>query len=131
MELSNEEQIYQLIREKVNDPYLSRYIISLKNDIERKETLEYHVDRWNKISAKYFSVKHSNYNKYSLIWDKTDYIVKVDHMLDFYNATGLSYQVVELLHVLIEKKDHKEWLKYDDKLYDILSRKIMIKMREL
>jgi hypothetical protein len=71
-----------------------------------------------------------------------EYIVKKDHKPIFYELTGISYQVVELIHQLIKLKneelientfitDYKERLKQDDKLYRILADKIMISMKEV
>ena len=71
------------------------------------------------------------------------FIVKKDHNPIFYNLTGLSYQVVDLIHQLIKlhKVDiydlrrftfiwnYKHWLERDDKLYSILSSKIMNAMK--
>ena len=81
-------------------------------------------------------------DKYSLIWDYSTFIVKKDHNPIFYNLTGLSYQVVDLIHQLIKlhKVDiydtddtfiwnYKHWLERDDKLYSILSSKIMNAMK--
>ena len=52
MELSNELKIYQLMQTKIPDPYLLKYILSLKKIIEQKEILNYHNDRWNNIGFK-------------------------------------------------------------------------------
>ena len=70
-----------------------------------------------------------------------EYIVKKDHNPMFYNLTGVSYQVVELIHQLIKLKndelientfitDYKEWIEHDDKLFSFLADKIRIAMNE-
>ena len=68
------------------------------------------------------------------------YIVKPDHRLNFFYMTGISYQILELIYELIRIKnntfyndfinDYKKWLNLDDKLYSILSKKIMIEMNK-
>ena len=58
--------------------------------------------------------------------------------LKFFNLTGISYQIIDMLHQLILILNindfditnlKKNWLKNDDKLYSILSKKIMDKMK--
>ena len=85
-----------------------------------------------------------------MIINSDDYVIKKDHKPIFYNLTGISYQVVELIHELIKIKnenkeifsngvtiniplpyiEYKDWLKHDDKLYSILSKKIMFEMKK-
>ena len=69
------------------------------------------------------------------------YVIKSDHKPIFYNVTGVSYQVIELLHELIKLnkidtenshiEDYKYWLQHDDILYSSLASKIKIKMEQL
>ena len=57
--------------------------------------------------------------------------------LDYYKYTGISYQIIELIHELIKLKNEKYlskdegyeyWLNHDDKLYSFLADKIMKEM---
>ena len=61
--------------------------------------------------------------------------------LDFFNYTGVSYQIVELIHGLIKKRKElvsdiyneltgKSWLDYEDELYSILSEKISVSIKK-
>ena len=68
------------------------------------------------------------------------YVLKKDFKLDYYNYTGISYQIIELIHELIKLKNEKYltkdegyeyWLNYDDNLYSLLSKKIMKKMKNI
>ena len=72
--------------------------------------------------------------KFSYVLDSKTYVVKPDYDLSFYKKTGISYQIIELIHELIKiKKDcfewfkeinnfkeYHEWLEHDDNLYTIL-----------
>ena len=74
------------------------------------------------------------------IWDASTYTVKKDHNPTFYNLTGISYQIIELLHELIKInrvdsensriEDYKYWLTYNDKLFSFLADKIRIVMND-
>ena len=115
-------------------------IIKMKNKEEKKETLEYHVKRWETIAGGHYLTRDNNYGKFSYIFDNTKYIVKKDHRLGFYQMTGISYQVLELIHELLrinhekswdfEMDDKSDWLKHDDALYSELSKRIMIEMKK-
>jgi len=118
-------------------------IVAYKNKIEKKEALEYHIERWETISSGYFraiEIQRGWYGRHGSSWiaDDNNFIATKDHNLDFYNETGISYQVRELLMNLLNCPDLRyrltrkyslyDWIKYDDKLYGFLSRKIKEKL---
>ena len=114
-------------------------IIKIKNEEEKRETLEYHMNRWETIAGEYYYTRDNHTGKFSYVFDNTKYVIKPDHRTNFYKLTGVSYQVIELIHELIrilhenswdfEIDDKADWLKYDDALYNELSKRIMDKMR--
>jgi len=114
-------------------------IIKIKNEEEKRETLEYHMNRWETIAGEYYYTRDNHTGKFSYVFDNTKYVIKPDHRTNFYKLTGVSYQVIELIHELIrilhenswdfEIDDKADWLKYDDALYSELSKRIMIEMR--
>ncbi len=116
-------------------------IIKIKNEEEKKETLEYYVKRWETIAGEHYTTRENHYGKFSYVFDNTKYIIKTDHRLGFYQMTGISYQVLELIYELIrilgenswdfEMDDKIDWLKHDDALYSELSKRIMDEMRFL
>lgn len=122
-------------------PEICNKIINLKNNMENEDTLEYHMGRWETIAGEYYYTRDNHTGKFSYIFDNINYVIKPDHRRQFYNLTGVSYQIVELMHELIrilhedswdfEIDDKKEWLKYDDELYSELSKRIMNKMNSL
>ena len=138
--LSNDENIYGILRLFINEPSICKNIIKYKKYLEEKETLDYHFKRWEDIAGSHYILHDTHEGKFSYIFNEDDYIVKLDHKLNFFNLTGISYQVIELLHELIKInricsenthiEDYKYWINYDDKLYAILSKKIMFKMKK-
>lgn len=114
-------------------------IIDLKNNIERTETLNYHIERWETISSKYFQSFEKNQQDetipYSYTINDKDFIAVKDKCLHFYNETGISFQVRSLLLSILKCPDTLtdnilncslfEWRKDDDDLYSVLSKKIM------
>ena len=139
--LKNDEKIRLYLKVFIPIPEICNKIIKLKNDSEYKETLKYHNDIWETIAGEHYFTRDNHYGKFSYIHDGINYIVKRDHRVYFYQMTGISYQVIELIHELIrinhenswdfEIDDKKDWLQYDDKLYSELSKRIMIEMRRI
>ena len=52
--LIQDEEIALLLSTFIPINDICKYIIDLKNNIERTETLNYHMERWETISSKYF-----------------------------------------------------------------------------
>ena len=138
--LKNDEYIRLYLKVFIPIPELCNKIIKIKNTEEENETLEYHIDRWINIAGEYYYTRDNHTGKFSHIFDNRNFIIKRDHRLNFYHMTGISYQIVGLIHELIkinhenswdfEMEEKGEWLRYDDTLYNILSNKIMIEMRK-
>ena len=144
------EIIYLLLREKIPIKEIIHKILDEKEKIERKEALEYHIDMWGLISSKYFrSFERSpytmTYNYYSYVLDGgKSYKYEKDRNCEFYDYTGISYQCRDLLLTTIKDesidfdediniriinkrildKQKMEWMKYNDNIYSILSKKI-------
>ena len=111
----------------------------MKNIYEKKATIDYYLDIYQRIAKEHYYLHKNHIDKFSYIFDSKQYIVKTDFKLDYYKYTGISYQIVELIHELIKLKNEKYikddgyeyWLNHDDKLYSLLSHKIMIEMDKL
>ena len=135
-----DRNIYYLLLQKVNDPYLAKYIYNFMNEME---TLDYHIERRETISYKYFKsfeMEHSTMTRkpYSYVFNGEKYICEADRDLSFYYETGISYQIRDLLLMIIKDPDKTnedivdkgklDWMKEDDLLYCILAKKIMRKI---
>lgn len=139
--LKRDQTIRLYLKVFIPIPEICNKIVKLKNDSEKTEALEYHNDRWINIVGEYYYTRDTHTGKFSYVHDGLNYIVKIDHRLNFYNKTGISYQIVELIHELIrinhehswdfEIDSKKDWLSYDDSLYSELSKRIMIEMRRI
>jgi len=140
--LTKDESTLLILKEVLHhNTDVCKLIIHKKNTIEMKETMEYHYDRWENIAGSHYRLHDTHDGLYSLIWDASTYTVKKDHNLMFYNLTGISYQIIELLHELIKLnridsensriEDYKEWIEHDDKLYSFLADKITIAMKTI
>ena len=139
---TSNEMILLILKELVNhNTDICKLIMKKKKEIESKETMEYYYGRWENISGSHYRLHDTHDGKFSYIFNDMEYIVKKDHKPIFYNLTGISYQVVELIHQLIKLKndelientfitDYKEWIEHDDKLFSFLADKIRIAMNE-
>tara|TARA_Y100000591_G_scaffold331211_1_gene364398 strand:+ start:6471 stop:6917 length:447 start_codon:yes stop_codon:yes gene_type:complete len=139
--LTKDESILLILKELLHhNTDICKLIIYKKNTIEAKDTMDYYYDRWENIAGSHYRLHDTHDGKYSLIWDDSNYKVKKDHNPIFYNLTGISYQIIELLHELIKInrvdsensriEDYKYWLTYNDKLFSFLANKIKIAMNE-
>src|SRR6056300_345827 len=91
-------------------------IIKIKNEEEKRETLEYHMNRWETIAGEYYYTRDNHIGKFSYVFDNTKYVIKPDHRTNFYKLTGVSYQVIELIHELIRILHENSWdFEIDDK----------------
>ena len=145
----NKEELQIVLLKIIPNIDLCVKIIILKDKIEKEETLEYHIERYNTIYNKYKnSFQYNNFgNKifYSYIINDTTYFSNKDRCLDFYNETGISYQVKSLLLVILNSPttdknlihndgfsltDEKirNYNNFRDKLFSILAQEIMKKM---
>ena len=113
-------------------------ILYYKLEKEESETFEYYNERWENIAGEYFNLIDNHMGKFSIIHDSINFIVKNDFRTKFYQRTGISYQIIQLIHELIKLKNenyitedegYEYWLNYDDNLYSILSNKIMKSMK--
>ena len=140
--LLNKDQTIRLyLKVFIPIPELCNKIIKLKNEKENIDTLKYYKDIYENIVGEYYYTRDTHTGKFSYVHDGKNYVIKTDHRLNFYNKTGVSYQIVELIHELIkinhenswdfEVDSKKEWLSYDDSLYSELSKRLMIEMRGL
>jgi len=110
--------------------------LKIKNEIEDNEN--YHKIRYEKIAKEHYYLHKNHADKFSYIHNSDLYTLKNDFKLDYYNYTGISYQIVELIHELIKLKNDKYietekyeyWLDHDDKLYSLLANKISDSMRK-
>ena len=140
--LTKDESILLILKEVLHHNVdVCKLIIHKKNTIENKETMDYYYDRWENIAGSHHRLHDTHEGKYSLIWDSSTYRVIKDHNPIFYNLTGISYQIIELLHELIKInridsvnsriEDYKYWVTYNDKLFSILADKIRIAMKPI
>ena len=139
--LTNNEEILMRLLSIIPILPICKGIIDLKDEIERKDTLNYHVERWVTISSLYFRSfelsdgidKTRRYISYTI--NDEEYISEPDTNLDYFHETGVSYQVRDLLMSILktkewEKHHWKEIREDDDKLYYVLSGHIMKKTED-
>ena len=104
-------------------------ILKMKNKYEKIETFNYHYNMWSNIAGRYHHCIDIDYEKtrmiYSYIFNK-NYECEKDLNMDFFNYTGISYQVRCLLLRLIINIRNNEINKID-KQYSKMAVKIMDK----
>ncbi len=126
--LTNNQEILLILNRLNSVQEINEYIIFLKNKIEKKETLQYHIHLYENISLKFNECLKTKYPIYSWVGDGKYYFTKRDCNMKYFNYTGISFQVRDIILDLI-KNENYEWRIYDDKIYCILARKIYEKMK--
>ena len=144
-------QIYLLLSTRINEPTIVYSMIEYINGEEKKENLEYHCERYDKIARGYFkSIDRSPFtglrNCYSYVLDNDSYIYEKDRVLTFFKETKIPFQCREILLDVIKNEllsiysdkyidnisgESKYMREENDKLYSPLSKLIMISMKNM
>ena len=129
--LSSDETILLYLKCLFNEVSICKYILFYKKCIEHDEIMKYHIYRWVNIVGLYMFDSTKYFSSNSFILNANIFTVKKDVNPRFYNITGISYQIINMIHQLVKifKTNDNRWLKYQDKLFSILSDKIMDEMK--
>lgn len=125
----NDKKILLILNKLISEIFICKYIIIFKKEIENKININYYKNLYNNIVKSFYRIRNNHMNKFSIIFTINNYIVKVDHNMDYYKYTGYSYQLKELINDLIININNKDLIKENDKLYKLLSDKINQKIQ--
>ena len=117
--------IFLLLSTKINEPNIINKIINNAKEMEDKETLTYHFERWETIAGSYFKCTErlpftGSCIIYSYVFNGEENIYERDRILDYYKETGVSFQIRGLLLDII-KNELLTWSETCDKYVDNLS----------
>ena len=148
--LSSNEEIKMILSRLIDESSVCNKIIKYKNKIEENESREYHLRMWECIAGAYFkgidksskNIKHDMSYVLNLATKNTEYKVKLDLDLEYFQYTNTSYQIKWFLLGMIKElkendnfnnrisfKERKEWLYFEDKYYGTLMSLLMNHMR--
>jgi len=124
--------IFLLLNQKIKINEISGKILSFKNSMEEKDNQIYYDRLFENIVGSYFKCLEVRYPTYSYVLNDREYIAKKDKNDIFFEKTGISYQVRDLMINLISnykddtitEDEKKEWHKEDDLKYSKLANKI-------
>jgi hypothetical protein len=131
--LSTDEEIINILNNFISDINICKDILNLKKNIENKLNIEYHKYLYKNIAELFFNIikyQKKNIQTFSIIFTNKNYIAIPDYNMSFFNYTGISYQIKELINNLILDINDTKLFKENDKLYKILSDEITIKNKE-
>ena len=117
--------IFLLLSTKINEPSIINKIINNAKEMEDKETLTYHFERWETIAGSYFKCSDqapytTSHNVYSYVLNGKENIYEKDRLLHYYKETGVSFQVRGLILDTI-KNELLTWSETKDQYVDNLS----------
>ena len=129
--INTDEMILLYLYNFISEISICKKILNYKKNSEHDETMKYYIDRWENIAGEHCFMKDNHTDKFSFIHDETNYIINADMKMESFYMTGISYQIIELIHALIKMRYviSIDIFKYKDKLYGILSSKIMDYMK--
>ena len=118
-ELSTNKQILSILLDYIPNDHICNIIIDMKNTSENKETLQYHMNRWDSIALKYIKAgKINELSHHTIVTAWVSDYYKLDDCLDFFKETGISYQIRFLVLDLLKIHGRGvDWL--DDNLLDM------------
>lgn len=123
----------------INEPFICKYILKIKDEGERKDSCQYHYELWSLLMGLYYNCKELP--RYSYVLDSKEFIYDSDKKTEFYFFTGISFQSRDLLLDTI-KNELLDWIspvthlfeedrKEKDKEFGKLSKLIMDDMSKL
>jgi len=118
-------------------------ILNEKNKVEEIETYNYHYDMWETHAGKYYKCLDNDRTDrrerfiYSFILDDKKVFAERDRNMEYYNYTGIPYQVRELVLSLIHEykddniseEEKNLWRIEDDKKYCKIAKSIIEKSK--
>ena len=72
--LKKDEMIRLYLKVFISVPEICNKIIKLKNELENRETLKYHINRWKSIAGEHYYTRDNHYGKFSYIHNEENYI---------------------------------------------------------
>lgn len=79
----------------INEPFICKSILKIKDEEERKDSQQYHQELWSLLVGLYYNCKELP--RYSYVLDSKEFIYDIDKKQEFYFFTGISFQSRELL----------------------------------
>ena len=137
--LTTYEENLMTLNRLINEPFICKYILKIKEEEEKEDSQQYHLELWSLLMGLYYNCKE--YPRYSYVLDSKKFIHKCDKKPEFYFFTGISFQSRELLLDTI-RDDLLDWIpqiiylsiearKERDKEFGKLSHLIMNDMNKL
>lgn len=137
--LTSYQENLMTLNRLINEPFICKYILKIKDEEERKDSQGYHNELWSLLMGLYYNCKELP--RYSYVLDSKHFIYNIDKKKEFYFFTGISFQSRELLLDTI-KNELLDWIppvthlfeedrKEKDKEFGKLSKLIMDEMNKL
>jgi len=104
--ISYQENLMTLNR-FINEPFICKYILKIKDEEEKKDSQQYHQELWSLLMGLYYNCKELP--RYSYVLDSKHFIYNKDKNPEFYFFTGISFQSRDLLLDTI-KNDLLDWI---------------------
>ena len=97
--LSPDEIILLYLKELINHNVdICKFILKIKKKLEKEEIMEWYIERWENIAGAHYILHDTHYEKFSLIYNENDYIVKPDHRLVFYNRIFQLLKIIRKIY---------------------------------
>ena len=105
--LTSYQENLMTLNRLINEPFICKYILKIKEEEEKQENYQYHNELWSLLMGLYYNCKE--YPRYSYVLDSKHFIYNIDKKPEFYYLTGISFQSREILLDTI-KNDLLDWV---------------------
>lgn len=105
--LTSYQENFMTLNRLINEPFICKYILKIKDEEEKKDSQEYHHELWSLLMGLYYNCKELP--RYSYVLDSKEFIYDIDKKKEFYFFTGISFQSRELLLDTI-KNELLDWI---------------------
>ena len=105
--LTSYQENLMTLNRLINEPFICKYILKIKDEEEKKDSQRYHQELWSLLMGLYYNCKELP--RYSYVLDSKHFIYNKDKKPEFYFLTGISFQSRDLLLDTI-KNDLLDWI---------------------
>ena len=105
--LTSYQENLMTLNRLINESFICKYILKIKDEEERKDSQQYHQELWSLLMGLYYNCKELP--RYSYVLDSKHFIYNKDKKSEFYFLTGISFQSRELLLDTI-KNELLDWV---------------------
>jgi len=133
-----EIKIFYYLNQKINEPNLCKYILTLKKEKEFQENQKFYIDIWERIAGSYYRSMEIHYSIEAKLLYNQEFLLRCDINLDYpvqsyFLITDISYESRNYLLYMIKNRTYirKDIYQHLDKTYSVLSERCTYRQKTI